>query len=146
MSNKNSIADALWSVLLFLNIKLFTMCVRPWRYDKKGDTTLLTFWDFHIYLTYFVFLCINLVMLKSQGVFWILWSIAFEAVKSQVIETKKRYFVVMFFFYFQMLFNKDQFFWSYAIFWLTLWPTIKQIWSMLLQHTNGILWHVPTAA
>ena len=41
-------------------------------------------------------------MPKNQGAFWILWSVAFETVKSKARVTKK-YDVVTFFFIFKFL-------------------------------------------
>ena len=49
ISHKSSTAHVFWSVLVFLDIKLLTMCVRPWRHDRKGGPTLLSFWDFYLF-------------------------------------------------------------------------------------------------
>ena len=101
-------------------------------------------------------------MLKNQDAFQILWSIAFETIKSQARETKKYDFVTFFLIFNflnfkkfrnivyyqlkQMFLNHDQFFQSYATFWIKLWYTI--FWDMLLQcrHTIDVAWNVPIAA
>ena len=57
ISKKSSTGDGLWSNSVLLDKKLLTMCVRPLRYDRKGDiTTLLSFWDFYLFELYILLL------------------------------------------------------------------------------------------
>ena len=57
ISKKSSTGDGLWSNSVLLDKKLLTMCVRPLRFDRKGDiTTLLSFWDFYLFELYILLL------------------------------------------------------------------------------------------
>ena len=58
----------------------------PWRFDREGDTILLSFWD-----SCFFFFWANLSV-QNQGAFWILSTIAVETVKKQGSETSESWF------------------------------------------------------
>ena len=67
----------------------------PWRFDREGDTILLSFWDFCC------FFWANLSF-QNQGAFWILSTIAVETLKKQreVKQANHGFLVVFKFFLF----------------------------------------------
>ena len=101
ISHKSSTAHVFWSVLVFLDIKLLTMCVRPWRHNRKGDTTLLSFWDFYLF--------------ESEGREKQDYDFAAFFFSFQIFETFGN-LEIEFTVSFGIFPNNDQFYWSYATF------------------------------
>ena len=33
--------------------------IRPWRYDREGDKTLFSFWDFYLYELIYIYIYVN---------------------------------------------------------------------------------------